>query len=806
MPTLTDFRADFRKGRTGSGLRIRQDAQAYTSSVREANNMMVLGDGRLGRRWGTKYLKEIYASNHIRIEPWYYSDAEQYLIVFQPSVTGSAARVELYTYDVSTDALTINISTARLTFQSWLTDANVDFLSVASEGDSLIIADASFQTKIIKRVAAGSFTIENFEFGTDLQTGNLQAPFYQFASDTLEITANIWTAAGASTGYQNYLSSVQQINSSTFPNVPAADLANGTGTITSNEDLFTSNHANTRMRLLDGEYEITSIIGPREARVTVKSDVVKRMDTDPFYLKKDSTLVEVSFFNHGLSVGDKVFFAGLSANDIAKDTLNTSPLAAGTTSFSTSGSGGTGFYTITRVLNLDTFEIQGTGANATNDVLAGGTGVMCFVLSGTKGIKEPAFSTARGWPTTCAVHERRLWMAGTNSLSNAAWGSQFGQFRNFDLGTGQVAEAIALYGIGQQSRIRHVVAAYDLMFFTDSDEIYVPGSTTEAISQGSVRIVSATEHGASYTQPHKFDGGVFYVDFNGLVIREFASDTRITEYSSLPASIVVPDWIKEPKDAAVFDGASALITTPYMLFANQTDGAMLVLHSSRADDSFGWMRWTLDHGSFTSVASLGTRLFAVGKRQVNLDANGTSSGADEYVILKFDTENENYITTDFSESFTTTGGSSGVTNVTSTHIVSRAQQAYSGYYIHPNINVTSTGGCAIEADVTSVTIGDPMSWNVEFHAPVAGIQTGTRIGQQQRLVSATISWEKAATGTIQGVDVLTGLDIADDLAVIPVDDWREYYIGLWGRDPTLKIEGNTAGRLVMRGAVLNVYV
>ena len=794
MPTLTDFRADFRKGRTGSGLRIRQDAKAYTSSVREAKNMMVLGDGRIARRWGTKYLKGF--SSSIRIEPWYYSDTEQYLIVFNPAAT----TVEIHTYTASTDALTINNATAQFTSQSWLLTTNVDFLSIASEGDSLILADASFHTKIIKRVAAGSFAISDFAFGVNISTGGLQAPFYQFADDSLEITSNIWTAAGASTGYQGYLSSVQQISAS----VQAADLANGTGTVVSNADIFTSNHVNSRMTLLDGEFEITSVIGPREARVTVKSDIQKRLDTDPFYLKKNSKLVEVSFFNHGLDVGDKVFFAGLSASDDARLTLNQSPLAAGTSSSSTAGSGGTAFYTITRILNLDTFEIQANGANATNDVLGGGTGIMCFVLSGTKGVKEPAFSDARGWPTTCAVHERRLWMAGTNSLANAAWGSQFGQFRNFDLGTGQASEGIALYGIGQQSRIRHVVAAFDLMFFTDSDEIYVPGSSTEAISQGSVRIVSATEHGAGYTQPHKFDGGVFYVDFNGLVIREFTSDSRITEYSSLPASIIVPDWVKAPRDAAVFDGASALITTPYMLFANQTDGAMLVLHSSRADDSFGWMRWTLDNGSFTSVASLGTKLFAVGKRKVNLDANGATSGADEYVILRFDTESENYISTDFSEVLTQDSTS---TSWTAANIDGRVQQAYYGYYTYANVSVAASAKTFTnDTSVTDINIGDPMSWNVEFHAPVAGMQTGTRIGQQQRLVSATISWENAATGRIQGVDVLTGLDIADDLAVIPVDEWREYYIGLWGRDPTLVISGNTAGRLVMRGAVLNVYV
>jgi len=794
MPTLTDFRADFRKGRTGSGLRIRQDAQAYTSSVREANNMMVLGDGRLGRRWGTKYIKGFTSA--IRIEPWYYSDTNQYLIVFKPS----EEEIEIHTYTPSTDALTMVI---RYSGQSWLTTSNVDYISIASEGDSLILADATFNTKIIRRRTDGTFALSNFDFGFDLQTGTQQAPFYQFVDDSLEIIANVWMSAGTSQAYTSRLQGVELIDSATFPNVPTASTLTGTGTITSNQDLFTADYVNTHVRLLDGEYKITSVIGAREARVTVITDVQKKLDTDPFYLKKDSRLVEVSFFNHGLSVGDKVYFAGLSRSDDARLVLTTASLAPLNTASTSTSSGISAAYTISRIISLDTFEVYGN-ANATNDILAGGASVLCFVLSGIKGLKEPAFSTARGWPTTCAVHERRLWMAGTNSLPNAAWGSQFGQFRNFDLGTGNVTEAIALYGIGNQSRIRHVVAAYDLMFFTDNDEIYVPGSTTEAISQASVRIVSATEHGASYTQPHKFDGGVFYVDFNGLVIREFATDTRITEYSSLPASIVVPDWVKEPKDVTVFDGASAIITTPYLLFANQTDGAMLVLHSSRADDSFGWMRWTLDYGSFTSVATLGTRLFAVGKRQVNLDVNGTSSGANEYVILRFDTESENYITTDFSEVLT---NSSATTSWTASNIDGRVQQAYFGYYTYGDVSVAaSTKAFINDTSVTSVTIGDPMSWNVEFHAPVAGIQTGTRIGQQQRLVSATISWEKAATGTIQGVDVLTGLDVADDLAVIPVDDWREYYIGLWGRDPTLKIEGNTAGRLVMRGAVLNVYV
>ena len=786
MPTLTDFRSDFRKGRTGSGLRIRQEAKSYTSSVRDANNCMVLADGRIGRRWGTKRI-ETLADGDTRIEPWYYSSDDQYLLLF------SNAKLIVKEYNSSTDSFT---TLSTFTSQPW-TNTTKDFLSIAFEGDTMVICDETFKTKVLTRmpqiqgVYGPPFTLTDFGYGTNIETGRQQAPFYQFADNSLELTTNIFTKEGLSTGYESFL---QAVTSGSF------NLTNGTGTITSSADYFTTDHVGTRMRLLDGEFQITSRTSATSVEVTVIDNIAKRLIANPFYLKKDSTLVEVSFFNHGLEKGDQIFLAGISASDNSSATLAKAVKAATSATAAPSNSNA-GAYTIKRILDADTFEIDGAGTAATNDVLVGGTGVLCFIISGIKGVREPAFSDARGWPTACAIHERRLWLGGTTSLVNAAWGSVFSQFRNFDLADGGVADAIALYGIGQQARIRHIVAAYDLMFFTDEDEIYVPGSTTEAISQGSVRIVSATEHGSSYTKPHKFDGGIFYIDKNGIVVREFANDSRITEYSSLPASVVVPDWIKYPKDSAVYEGAASLITTPYMFLTRQTDGAMLVLHSSRSDDSFGWMRWTLDYGSFQSVATLGNSVFCVAKRQVNL-SNGTPSGSDEYVLMRFDTESENYITTDFTESFT----GSSATAWTGAAAASRQQQAYQGYYSYPDVTVNGSGAFTTSTALTAVTIGDQMSWSLELHAPIANMPNGTQIGKKQRLVSAEISWEKAASGTVASQNVVTAGDTASDLAVVPVDEWREYFIGIWDREPTLKIEGTKAGRCVLRGVVLNVFV
>ncbi|MGB1178345.1 MAG: hypothetical protein ACPG4J_03645, partial [Lentibacter algarum] len=283
MPTLTDFRSDFRKGRTGSGLRIRQEAQSYTSSVREANNCMVLADGRIGRRWGTKRL-ETLADGDTRIEPWYFSSDDQYLLLF------SNAKLIVKEYDSSTDSFTTR---ATFTSQPW-TSTTKDFLSIAFEGDTMVICDETFKTKVLTRTNATSFTLTDFAYGTSMETGRQQAPFYQFADDSLELTTNIFTKEGLSTGYNSFL---QNVTSGSF------NLTNGTGTITSSADYFTTDHVGTRMRLLDGEFQITSRNSATSVQVTVIDNIVKRLDANPFYLKKDSTLVEVSFFNHGLEKG-----------------------------------------------------------------------------------------------------------------------------------------------------------------------------------------------------------------------------------------------------------------------------------------------------------------------------------------------------------------------------------------------------------------------------------------------------------------------------------------------------------------------
>lgn len=873
MPKIRDFRADFRRGRTGGALQVRQDATSYQSSVRDANNMMVLADGRIAKRWGTYGAgdtPQVY--NARRIVGWEHpKNNTNYLLQYEVS-DHDGCDIRVYTqnsvgnlckYPVNTAMLSFDKDLTQLTTHidlgssTWLAKADdIDYLNFVPVQDKLLVVDNSIHPMWIQttgtlvtynNAAQTQESLEHkyFEFDSN-EDGTKKAPFYNF-EETLTLTPNIFTIEGLSTGFNDKLNTLSQFTNGEY------DLAAGTGKVTASADFFTSDHVGQNMQLLDGEFEITGITSATVASIKVRKNIAKRLDNNPFLMKKNKKTVEVSYFNHGFSKGDEIFLIGVSADD-ESNTVLTKALQTATDGTTVLANANFDKYTVDNVIDLDTFVITGA-VNATNDALIGGNSVYCFRLGGIKGVKEEAFSKTRGWPTCAVVHERRLWMAGTTSLPNAVWASQFGDVQNFDTGEGNLTDAIAMYGVGDEAVfIRHMISGFDLVLMSDEAELYIPGSTTEAISQSTVRVVRATEHGSSFTEPAKFDGGVFFVDKNGKEIREFVTDTRITDYHSIPSSIVIPDWVKFPKKTAVFMGASENQTTPYMFFADQTDGSMICMHSARVDDSFGFMRWTLDFGKFIDVITLGEHLYALARRfQDNKYENGVlvedTTSLAETVILRFDTDTKNYITTDFSKQMYFDSSSnrwrfpSGLemnnyrgetldgSNQRYQYLYSNADGGYffkEFYWDAQSLLLASevTGSRFwTESDHENFStnvhliIGDKMTAYAKLHAPIAQLPSGTRIGKKQRLVSTDVSFEGTTDGTIAGRDIVRKSDYRDTTIqncldnttngkdfIHPINEWREIHVGEWTRDPVLEVRADKTGVLIIRGMSLNVYV
>ena len=810
MPKLHDFRSDFRKGRTGQALRAKPQAQAYVSGLFDCLNMMVVSDGSLKKRWGT--IEQMALAADTRIESWIFSaiDTERFILMFQPG--------KLLIYDMT---LTLR-ATIDDALAAW--DATtMRYLQITSERNKLIITDQTFQPVVVTlNVAAATFSHAGFEFEISEDDTRISAPFFQFADRNMKFTLKQFSSqySGWGSGLPPATESVMDlllrgIGGWSLPEAGGSLIGIGSSYIETEEDFFIAEHVGQRLRALDGEMTVTEVVSPTEAKVIINRDMAVRLDPNPLYLRKNSKHVEVTLFDHGIEVGEAILLSGLTPTDEAKDLLVHAPLFTPGITSAPAPSGGGAVYIVQKVNDKDTFEIEATqigsfaavqdapGENLydtvtsgagmtvpTNDALAGGADIYLYRYSYMRRLKEVSFGPHRGWPQACTFHERRLWFGGTEELPDAAWGSKFSQPYDFDTDDGSLADAIEIYGLGEQARIRHIVSDKDLLFLTDGGEYYIAALPDEPLSQGTIRVTDGTKHGAAYTVPRKFDGGTLFVDAVAQHVREMRIDPTVGRYAANPVTVVCPDWVQNPDDSCIYRG-STVDTTPYLFFVNELDGAMMVMHSQQSDDMYGFMRWALSDGDFISVTGVGNRLFAVAKK------NGA------YKLLEFDTtDEEQTCLVDFGAKMT---GNQDVNWLKASH-ADRTCSLHVGKRVYSDVVVDNSGAFVTPEPLDYLCIGDRIPWFIELNAPVAATGQGSKMGKSQRIVDCEISWINTTDAVVEGQPAQQDTDKVLFEAPTPINEWREYQIGKWGREPVLRVEGDDPGTAGCRAITMNVYV
>jgi hypothetical protein len=786
---MRDGRFDFRMGTIGQGLRVRPDTKAFTSGFRDSQNMHVRSNGEAVRRWGT-WEREILIGE-TRLETWDFAegDATQFLLMFSPGAL-----------EIKNAALT---DVKSFVGMPWTADS-LWFLTVTWEREKLVITDESFQPKVITYHSEnGDFTAEDFTFDTiDGEAGSpLAAPFHEYVKDVEYTLTNFVTKENI--GYGPWIAQALGINQGDF------DLDNGIGIIritSANYDL--TGREGQHLRVGAGEIRIDGVLSGTEAYYTVVKDVAIKLDTDPMWTRHNSRMVEVAHFDHGLKPGDICFFYGIpdDVNDDGEATeyyLTNAPRTAKTyTTVTAPRSGFAGVYPVRKVNDKNHYEVEGEGFSDKENGLMGHSDCRVIALNGAlrmKGIKEPVFSAHRGWPTACALHESRLWIGGSAQLPDAAFGSKFGLYRNFDMGEGNPTDAVQVLSIGQQARVRHLMSEFDLIVMCDKGEFYIPGSVDRAITQETVRVVSATEHGASYTTPVLMDGGVFFVDRVGRNIREMKIDNREEAYSAPPVSLVVPNWIDQPKHSTFFRG-SVHHNTPLTVWSNLPDGAAITMHANRNEDFFGFMRWTMDDADFVCFASLSSRLFCVAKRRTT----------GNYFLLEFDTLNRDYVTTDFSH-LDTLSPPQRIVNVPEIAGRQKIQieaipegastwQVYSTSSVYDDVSGTLT----FPENVQYTRVGDSMTTRARFGPPNIATRGGSEMGAIACIVMAEIHWIETQTGYVHGEDIITPQEAVLFGPRGKVDVFKQYWPSIWDREPVLETFALEPGHFGLR--MLNMQV
>lgn len=555
----------FQFGEVSPALTSRTDSPIYKNSAERVRNFFIRGEGGVTKRPGTKRWHNFasapaYSSGlrqSLRIEPFIFSDDEQYIIAF------SNTRIEIFQIS-PTDATLSSIQV--ITSQAWLVNTTLapylEEYTFAQQGDIMFICHQTFAPRKLVRTGLTSFVVEAFVFESSVNSEHVFQPYYSFQALGVTIASNATSGTGK--------------------------------TLTTSADYFVSGHVNSYLKIGDAEVKITAVTNATTATATIYGTLRHQLDNDALKTAEGSGTIQVTHALHGLAVGASIVIdrAG-TVGGVAIGNIN-------------------GTRTITAVVDENVYEfLAGSSVVATGSADGGGAPRVA-TGSATTEWAEQSYSAVRGYPAAVTFHQNRLWFGGTLAQPDGIWGSKSGQFYNFDTGDGADNDALDLTAnVGEIFTIRHLVSNRDLQIFTTGSELYIQAPLDKPVTPANAQIRRQTPYGSSFVKPTVFDGATLFIQKTGTALREFLYSDSEASYTSVAVSMLAPHLIVDPVQQSSIKGA--LNRSESYNFVLNSDGTMAVFYSIRGDQKQGWTLWDTQ-GKWHSICSIHERLFVVSSR------------------------------------------------------------------------------------------------------------------------------------------------------------------------------------------------
>ncbi|MGC2855994.1 hypothetical protein ACM64Y_11010 [Novispirillum sp. DQ9] len=345
----------------------------------------------------------------------------------------------------------------------------------------------------------------------------------------------------------------------------------------------------------------------------------------------------------------------------------------------------------------------------------------CPVGQYTSDWAEPAFSPARGWPSSVTFHQDRLVVGGARSLPNHLWMSRSGRFFNFDVGTGLDDEAMHFEILSDQvDAIRHVFSGRHLQVFTTGGEWMVSG---EPLAPRTVQLHRQTRIGArtgARVPPRDVDGATLFAAASGRELREFLFTDAENAYQAADLALLGRHLVADPVDMD-YDPVRRLV---HVVMA---DGSLATVTNFRREKVTAWTRQETP-GRFLAVSVVGTETYVL------VDRNGFFG----IEVLADDLTTDSALT-----------GAAATPKVTWSglgHLNGRTVKVKADG-VEVDDAVVSGGAITLATAASIVEAGLPFSHVVEPLPPLPEGPNGGGNGRQMRLVRA--SFRVLATPVLQ---------------------------------------------------------
>ena len=368
----------------------------------------------------------------------------------------------------------------------------------------------------------------------------------------------------------------------------------GTVTLTSSEDLFTTNHVGSAWVLrsareggsietnwatasvqysnairvegdwnfkTSGTWDGTVIIQVSEDGQSTWADYRSYISANDANYDRDGTELEAGVYY-------RIKWDGDSSDAIDVNFQNTEPYLSG-------------WATITEY-------VSPTQVRATVESSFGST-------KSTKLWSEGAFSDELGYPKTVEFFENRLFFGGTPYLVNTIWASMTDNHDNFKTGT--YDDSSLRIGISSDNIIEWMLGQTSLFIGTFGDEWTLSGGDANTpLTPSSIVARRRTSFGSKDGMDALLASDtLIYLQRQGLKLREFEYSLEIDSYKSSDLTILAEHITR----GGIAQFADQQQPEP-IIWAIRKDGQLIGLTYSKVQNVFGWHRHVTD-GEFESV-------------------------------------------------------------------------------------------------------------------------------------------------------------------------------------------------------------
>ena len=214
---------------------------------------------------------------------------------------------------------------------------------------------------------------------------------------------------------------------------------------------------------------------------------------------------------------------------------------------------------------------------------------------------ENAWSSSKGWPTSCTFHESRLYIGGSKSLPTHIWASRVGDYFNFELGEGLDDEALsAELTTDSLNAIQQVFSGRDLQIFTTGGEFYIPQSVSDPITPGNFMVKIGTRNGIKPGVPVAgLDSGTLFIQRSGKSLNELVFTDSEQAYTTSNISVMSSHLLNDPIDISI-RRATSTEESDRLFIVNAGDGSLGVYSILRSQNVVAPSRFSTA-GTFKAV-------------------------------------------------------------------------------------------------------------------------------------------------------------------------------------------------------------